>query len=173
MTYTKDNISLLMSGWTQSNLLKLYDKMTRKGIDQGGILSTSAENIVLYDYLTEKRAAMIKDIKTGYMGALAWCTWDCPDFEAPEHFEVSDNIEKLVSNIVDHFIEITPIVDIAAYLEHFDAYHVGHDLYLTSHRHGAGFWDRGLDSLGDRLTQNAEQCKELHVFYQDGYIYVE
>lgn len=28
----------------------------------------------------------------------------------------------------------------------------GHDLWLTSAGHGAGFWDRGLDDVGQRLT---------------------
>jgi len=31
--------------------------------------------------------------------------------------------------------------------------YLGHDLWLTSHGHGAGFWDRGLGALGDRLTE--------------------
>lgn len=30
----------------------------------------------------------------------------------------------------------------------------GHDLYLTRERHGAGFWDRGLE-YGDELTELA------------------
>ena len=32
----------------------------------------------------------------------------------------------------------------------------GHDFWLTRNGHGAGFWDRGLDELGTRLT---EACK--------------
>lgn len=28
----------------------------------------------------------------------------------------------------------------------------GHDFWLTRAGHGVGFWDRGLDELGDRLT---------------------
>lgn len=32
----------------------------------------------------------------------------------------------------------------------------GHDFYLTRNGHGAGFWDRGLGDLGDRLTAAAE-----------------
>jgi hypothetical protein len=33
---------------------------------------------------------------------------------------------------------------------------IGHDYILTSGRHGAGFWDRGLGALGDVLTQAAQ-----------------
>jgi hypothetical protein len=32
---------------------------------------------------------------------------------------------------------------------------VGHDFHLTRNRHGAGFWDRGLGAVGERLTTAA------------------
>lgn len=32
----------------------------------------------------------------------------------------------------------------------------GHDFWLTRNGHGAGFWDRGLGALGDRLTAAAK-----------------
>lgn len=32
----------------------------------------------------------------------------------------------------------------------------GHDFYLTRAGHGTGFWDRGLDELGDRLSEAAK-----------------
>jgi hypothetical protein len=40
-------------------------------------------------------------------------------------------------------------------LDGFDqltAEQVGHDFWLTRNGHGAGFWDRGLGELGDKLT---------------------
>lgn len=30
--------------------------------------------------------------------------------------------------------------------------YAGHDFWLTRNGHGAGFWDRGMGALGDRLT---------------------
>jgi hypothetical protein len=33
-----------------------------------------------------------------------------------------------------------------------DPAQVGHDFLLTRNHHGAGFWDRGLGDVGDRLT---------------------
>src|SRR5574343_294357 len=32
----------------------------------------------------------------------------------------------------------------------------GHDFWLTRNRHGAGFWDRGLGALGNRLSNAAK-----------------
>lgn len=48
----------------------------------------------------------------------------------------------------------------------------GHDFFLTRCGHGAGFWDRGLDELGDRLTKAAEVYGDVF-FYpgDDGRIY--
>jgi len=37
-------------------------------------------------------------------------------------------------------------------LNGLDAGAVGHDFWLTSQGHGAGFWDRGLGERGDLLT---------------------
>ena len=33
---------------------------------------------------------------------------------------------------------------------------IGHDFWLTSQGHGAGFWDRGLGDLGDKLTDTVQ-----------------
>lgn len=32
----------------------------------------------------------------------------------------------------------------------------GHDFWLTRNHHGAGFWDRGLGEVGDKLTEEAQ-----------------
>ena len=43
----------------------------------------------------------------------------------------------------------------------------GHDFWLTRNRHGAGFWDRGLGKLGDRLTTAANKFKECTLIVGD------
>ncbi len=43
----------------------------------------------------------------------------------------------------------------------------GHDLWLTSHHHGAGFWDRGLGELGDKLTRLAYDAVECDAYIGD------
>lgn len=49
----------------------------------------------------------------------------------------------------------------------------GHDFWLTRNGHGAGFWDRGLGKLGERLTQAAklEGGCDLYVG-DDGKVYL-
>lgn len=45
-----------------------------------------------------------------------------------------------------------------------DASQAGHDFWLTRHRHGAGFWDRGYGEPGDRLTKASHTCGEMHLW---------
>lgn len=40
---------------------------------------------------------------------------------------------------------------------------IGHDFILTRNHHGAGFWDRGLGDLGDRLTTAAHVYGEQSI----------
>lgn len=49
----------------------------------------------------------------------------------------------------------------------------GHDFWLTRNGHGAGFWDRGLGELGDRLSEAAEAFGEAHLYAgDDGKLYI-
>ena len=48
----------------------------------------------------------------------------------------------------------------------------GHDFWLTRNGHGAGFWDRGLGDLGDRLSAAAKVYGECDLYPgDDGLIY--
>jgi hypothetical protein len=40
----------------------------------------------------------------------------------------------------------------------------GHDFWLTRNGHGAGFWDRGLGALGDRLTDASKPYGEVNLW---------
>lgn len=44
--------------------------------------------------------------------------------------------------------------------DEIDAGHIEHDLWLTLHHHGAGFWD-GDYKKGDELTKIAQSFQEL------------
>jgi hypothetical protein len=43
----------------------------------------------------------------------------------------------------------------------------GHDFWLTRQGHGAGFWDRGLGELGDKLTEQAKLAGEVYTYVGD------
>jgi hypothetical protein len=49
---------------------------------------------------------------------------------------------------------------------------VGHDYWLTRNGHGAGFWDRGLGNIGERLSAAARLDGEVNLFVDtDGKVY--
>lgn len=50
---------------------------------------------------------------------------------------------------------------------------VGHDFFLTRNRHGAGFWDRGLGELGEKLSDVAHSFGDCNLYAgDDGKLYV-
>ena len=50
--------------------------------------------------------------------------------------------------------------------------HAGQDFWLTRNGHGAGFWDRGLGELGDRLSAAAKVYRGVDLYPgDDGLIY--
>ena len=49
---------------------------------------------------------------------------------------------------------------------------LGNDFWLTRNRHGAGFWDRGLEQLGDDLSFWADTFSTVDLYLgDDGLIY--
>jgi hypothetical protein len=50
---------------------------------------------------------------------------------------------------------------------------LGHDLWLTRNHHGAGFWDRGLGAVGEKLTGLAHEMGECDAYIgNDCFIYL-
>lgn len=48
--------------------------------------------------------------------------------------------------------------------EVIDAEQFGHDFILTRNGHGAGFWDKGLGSLGEDLTDYCNALGSLNLY---------
>ena len=46
----------------------------------------------------------------------------------------------------------------------------GHDFYLTREGHGAGFWDRGLGELGDRLSKASKYGEAGYPYLSRGWL---
>lgn len=65
--------------------------------------------------------------------------------------------EDVAAFVTDNWEDLTGITAEAA----------GHDFYLTRNGHGAGFWDRGLGDLGDRLTRSAKPFGETYAYVGD------
>lgn len=111
----------------------------------------------------------------GYIVAALWA--DCMPMESEgpdaehggcEHFLLADGarermIDKgqLVEFVLDNVSDLARYTEAMA--EQADGHPdgdasswAGHDLWLTRNGHGAGFWDRGLGALGERLSEAAK-----------------
>jgi hypothetical protein len=55
----------------------------------------------------------------------------------------------------------------------YDEASAGHDYWLTRNGHGAGFWDRGLGEIGDRLSKACGRREVFVYLGDDGKVYVQ
>jgi hypothetical protein len=78
--------------------------------------------------------------------------FDLDDFSADDQYEIRQMVREFVeSNAVDYRDYLNGMARFAYLPDEM----FGHDLLLTRSGHGAGFWDRGLGELGDRLSEAA------------------
>lgn len=84
--------------------------------------------------------------------------WDDVDYPVDP-----DSVANLQSEL-ESFIELCEQDLIASKL---DPGQIGHDFILTRNGHGTGFWDRGLDEIGDRLTKWAKTFGSIESLYID------
>lgn len=75
--------------------------------------------------------------------------------------ECAEEFEEDVTN----FIELlkTEGVDTSGISDEM----LGYDFWLDRNGHGAGFWDRGLGDLGDRLSKLCEPFGEVYLYVGD------
>jgi hypothetical protein len=107
-----------------------------------------------------------------YIECAVWAGFDWSD-------ETEDNPPTLESAgygvdditedaLADIFADVTAFVEANAVdLAGIDAGQAGHDFFLTRNGHGAGFWDRGLGAIGDRLTEAAHVYGESDLYVND------
>jgi len=84
----------------------------------------------------------IKDIDSETLDAMRQ---DCADFQ--------EQNEKLLAEAYDH--------------EKYDASYAGHDLWLSRNGHGAGYFDRNLGDVGERLQDAARALGNFDLYVGD------
>jgi hypothetical protein len=116
-----------------------------------------------------------------YLECALWASTDDDGEPLDSNYTIHDFAPEAVGQAIDecrHFQE-SNAADLA---EAYQLYNVGdwtpeeqagHDFWLTRNGHGAGFWDRGLDVLGDRLAQAAHAWGECYAYVgDDGKVYL-
>lgn len=93
----------------------------------------------------------LKSVLNGYLEAALWTaeldTYDISDIDNDSIIESRKDVDLFVKKAKENDL-----------LNDLEPESIGHDFWLTRNGHGAGFWDRDLGDVGDKLT---ELCKEF------------
>jgi hypothetical protein len=117
---------------------------------------------------------MRNDFLAGYIECALWASSeqreDQPNYgEDFTGFDLAPGTRKKMAQECADFEEANA-ADLALAYESpvgYNAARAGHDFFLTRNRHGAGFWDRGLGEVGDRLTEAAHSYGEQNLYQDD------
>lgn len=118
-------------------------------------------------------------------GYIACAIWSAPEDDNGENldaYDASDIAPEAMTTIREECEDFVSAnrADLEEYAEKMSKgelwtgpAHAGHDFSLTRNGHGAGFWDRGLDELGDRLTKAAKVYGSSDLYAgDDGKLYL-
>lgn len=124
----------------------------------------------------EERATLLASLDaftTAYLECALWAST-----ESDEEGNMGDSLDE------NHDLESfdleslqAAIADCKAFQEEnaddladLDPEQCGHDFWLTRCRHGAGFWDRGLGAVGDRLSEAARVYGDVDLMAWEGVV---
>lgn len=107
----------------------------------------------------------------GYLTCALWSSTLGDDQGTPmdQDYGIGDmavkTIEAMREDCIDFLQANTARLDV--YAETFGYDYAGHDFWLTRNGHGAGFWDRNLGDLGNKLSDAAHQWGECFLYIGD------
>jgi hypothetical protein len=108
----------------------------------------------------------------GYISCALWLATDEDGHELDvSESDLSPEAREIMTADCARFLAANWPDLVAALSLPFDS--AGHDYFLTRNRHGAGFWDRDLGDVGQRLTEAAHHDGEQTLYIgKDGRLYV-
>lgn len=112
----------------------------------------------------------VETILTAYVAAALWSSTDEDGTPLDEGRDADDLAPETVDEMredVRNFLELVTGDEVNLDLGSMTAEQFGHDFWLTRNHHGAGFWDRGLGDLGDKLTHWAHTFGSVDLYVGD------
>ncbi len=135
-----------------------------------------------HDRTSEARSALLASLDAftaAYLECALWSSTDNSDDSGGEPLDDEHDLESfdlpsLESAIKDcaSFQESESGALKAAYATrgYGGPEQAGHDFWLTRNGHGAGFWDRGIGVLGDRLSKAAKVYGSVDLMACEGVV---
>ncbi len=129
--------------------------------------------------MTKRKSDIIHNLDSfarAYLEAALWSSNDESDENggAPldQNYEESDiamdSLKRMINDCQNFQKTNTDLL-----AQHNDMSQAGHDFWLTRNGHGAGFWDRGLGELGEKLTAACESFGTCNLYVARGKIHVD
>lgn len=138
----------------------------RRDMSHMTVLGELPEPVSNYDLPAFERA---------YLECALWASMDDDGNSLDAGRDVSDfsrsAVKTLVKDCADFQEGSRELLAQAYATGHYNATQAGHDFWLTRHHHGAGFWDRGLGALGEKLTKNAHPFGECELYVKRGKVF--
>ena len=119
----------------------------------------------------------LKEILHSYLECALWAETDPYTKEPLDNYCIDDISQKskdFVLRDIESFLKRSKHLlskSINGVL--IDEKFIGHNLWLTSRGHGVGFWDHGIGSTGDKLTELAEEIMDCHIYAENGVVYID
>lgn len=118
-----------------------------------------------------------------YINAALWSSTDNSDETGGRPLDVNfsiidlpiETVQKLKSDCAEFraMEGVQALLDEAYDIWRYGDEQAGADLWLTRNGHGAGFWDRGLETVGDQLSAICRGMKTRDLYIgDDGQVYV-
>lgn len=113
---------------------------------------------------------------SSYIECALWSSTD-DDGEPLDGLYTADDLaestlRQIVDNCADFQASFADLLSQAYARDGYSSEQAGHDFWLTRNGHGAGFWDRGLDAIGQQLTDMAHSYGSCDLYIgDDGNIY--
>ncbi len=124
-----------------------------------------------------KTSIQLDDFTRAYIECALWSstyeTEDRDDTPMDQDFSVSDIADKTMAEMMADCADFQTANADLLEASGLSTEQQGHDFWLTRNHHGAGFWDRGLESdLGKRLTDAAHAYGSADLYIgDDGLVY--
>ena len=126
------------------------------------------KHLKLFEYFTNDESGYIAEILKGYLTAALWTNEELDEYTINQISESSIiSAKEDIKNFLDKLEE-------GGLLLNLNAESIGHNFWLTRNGHGAGFWDKNLGELGDKVSEICKEFGEKYTYVgDDKKIYIE
>ena len=169
-------------GGTKGEYIYRFEGESDAGIETMFVRATSLTKAFdqlkgTYSKASLAESADLSSFVSSYREAALWSTHNSNYDEDPDNeaemlsdagYDISPELElKFEADCREFLTQAADLLEQAAEEHGYSIEQAGHDFWLTREGHGAGFWDRGLDKIGDELSDMARTFGQDELYVGD------